>query len=374
MKILYGVQGTGNGHITRARAMAVELKNQGVDVDFLFSGRPADKFFDMAVFGDYRVLEGLTFATQKGRIQPGKTLLRSRPQSLLRDIYSLPLDHYDLVITDFEPITAWAGRLRKKTVIGLGHQYAFHFPIPQHRGSLSQALILKHFAPASISLGLHWHHFDQQVLPPIAPVEKRPCESLRRTYVVYLPFEAPEEIRRLLAPFDDYQFKIYHPEISRRDEGHLAWHPPGRQTFQNDLQRCEGVVCNAGFELASEVLQLGKKLLVKPVLGQSEQNSNALALDLLGYGHVMYILDDRKLASWLKSTCTTRIHYPNVAGAICQWLLAGNYRDKSQLVSSLWQQTQFPDMTAATRTDHQLGGGGNPFNNEGGANFSACPP
>src|SRR5690606_32265718 len=55
MKILYGVQGTGNGHITRTRAMARELGKRSVAVDYLFSGRPADKFFDMEEFGDYRV-------------------------------------------------------------------------------------------------------------------------------------------------------------------------------------------------------------------------------------------------------------------------------------------------------------------------------
>ncbi|MEZ9793074.1 glycosyltransferase family protein, partial [Vibrio splendidus] len=43
MKILYGVQGTGNGHIARARAMAVAFRQQNIDVDFLFSGRDQSK-------------------------------------------------------------------------------------------------------------------------------------------------------------------------------------------------------------------------------------------------------------------------------------------------------------------------------------------
>ena len=61
MKILYGIQGTGNGHITRARVMAKAFKQRNVEVDYLFSGRPADQYFDMDVFGDYRVFEGVTF-------------------------------------------------------------------------------------------------------------------------------------------------------------------------------------------------------------------------------------------------------------------------------------------------------------------------
>ncbi len=53
MKILYGVQGTGNGHITRARAMANALQERDVDVQFLVSGRPKVKLFDMEPFGAF---------------------------------------------------------------------------------------------------------------------------------------------------------------------------------------------------------------------------------------------------------------------------------------------------------------------------------
>jgi uncharacterized protein (TIGR00661 family) len=352
MKILYGVQGTGNGHTTRARAIAAELRKLPVEVDYLFTGRPRDQYFDMDIFGDYRVLDGLTFITGDGKIRPLQTLLNSKPWQFIRDVKSLQLDSYDLVITDFEPVTAWACKLKNKPVVGLGHQYAFLHTIPQHHGSPLQQLILRYFAPASRSLGLHWHHFDQPILPPVAPVAASPQEIQRRHYVVYLPFESIASITKLLKPFSAYHFSIYHPDAASGMEGHLTWHRPGRHTFQHDLHRCEGVLCNAGFELASEVLQLGRKLLVKPVNGQSEQYSNALAIDLLGYGHVMYELDGEKLREWLETACATRIRYPNVAAAICQWLVNGATGDIRELSAALWADTQLPDMTAATRTDN----------------------
>ena len=38
MKLLYGVQGTGNGHIARARIMAAALSQcSDIDVDFVFT-------------------------------------------------------------------------------------------------------------------------------------------------------------------------------------------------------------------------------------------------------------------------------------------------------------------------------------------------
>lgn len=67
MKVLYGVQATGNGHITRARVMAPALKQAGVDVDYLFSGRPADELFDMELFGDYQTRRGLTFTWERAQ-------------------------------------------------------------------------------------------------------------------------------------------------------------------------------------------------------------------------------------------------------------------------------------------------------------------
>ena len=50
-------------------------------------------------------------------------------------------------------------------------------------------------------------------------------------------------------------------------------------------------ITNAGFELASESLHLGKRLLVKPLAGQMEQAVNAMAIDILKLGMTMRILD-----------------------------------------------------------------------------------
>ena len=113
-KIFYGVQGTGNGHITRARVMAKALYAAGFDVTFQFTGRPADKYFDMEIFGDYQVKAGLTFNTNKGQVSYLKTALEAQPISFMRDIKALDLSGYDLVISDFEPVTAWAARRQKK--------------------------------------------------------------------------------------------------------------------------------------------------------------------------------------------------------------------------------------------------------------------
>ena len=109
MKILYGVQGTGNGHLSRARAMAKAFTDSDLEVDYLFSGRPRERFFDMEPFGNFALRQGLTFVNVDGRVDYLRTVLQNNYLCFVRDVFALDLSSYDLVLTDFEPITAWGG-------------------------------------------------------------------------------------------------------------------------------------------------------------------------------------------------------------------------------------------------------------------------
>ena len=351
MRILYGVQGTGNGHTTRARAMAPALAAEGLEVDYLFSGREAEDYFDMEPFGDYALRSGLTMVIESGQIKVLKTLAQAAPLSFIREVRNLDVSPYDLILTDFEPVTAWAGNFSQVPVLGLGHQYAFRYPIPQHRGGLHQRMIMKYFAPAKQALGFHWHHFDMPILPPIAPVQRAGDDKDRDLIVVYLPFEDPQDIEKLLAPYKRYRFVVYHPLSRTPQQDHVQWHLPSRDKFHQHLVRCNGVLCNAGFELTSEVLQLGCKLLVKPVRGQSEQISNAIALRHIGLGYSMSTLDAEHFDEWLGDARGVKVKYPDVARAVAKWIVAGDHEDNSNLAAMLWRKTRFPDKPLFDATD-----------------------
>ncbi len=95
MKILYGVQGTGQGHVSRSRAMAEALNEWPVDVTWLFSGRPREALFDMDVFGDFEHRRGLTFICEGGRIDKWATLRQNNFLQFVRDVRQLDLSDYD---------------------------------------------------------------------------------------------------------------------------------------------------------------------------------------------------------------------------------------------------------------------------------------
>lgn len=340
MKIFYGVQGTGNGHITRARVMAKELHAAGIDVTFQFSGRPADKYFDMEIFNGYQLRTGMTFNTEKGQVNYLKTARDAKPITFIKDVKSLDLSGYDLVISDFEPVTAWAAKNRKIPVLGIGHQYAFNHKIPRKGSDPIADQVIKYFAPADVGIGLHWHHFGQPILPPIIDTPETPKSIIKNKIIVYLPFEDQNEVVRLLSPFKNFQFHVYSPEVVPSQFDHITCNPLSRDGFQKDLYDCAGIINNAGFELASESLQMGKKILAKPLHAQMEQISNAAALQQLGYGHVMNDLDAAVIEHWLHDNHAVHITYPNIAKTLVQWIQDGMPKMDADFIENLWDSVE----------------------------------
>jgi uncharacterized protein (TIGR00661 family) len=337
MKILYGVQGTGNGHVTRARIMAKAFTDAGAKIDWVFSGRPREDFFDMEAFGDFQCFRGLTFQVKSGKILYLKTALTTNLLQLYRDVKKINVEGYDIIINDFEPVSAWAARRAGKKVLGISHQNAFYYDIPKKGNNLFTAWLMKNFAPVTQPIGLHWHHFNQPILPPLIEPSHYANEVFPKHILVYLPFSGLDDIEPQLKTFPDYQFYIYQNVPNSIDNGNIHIRPFSREGFQQDLHKCEGVICSAGFELPSEAIQLGKKILVQPVAGQMEQLSNALALSQLGYGSATNTLDVATIGRWLTLTQPKPVIYPNVSKALTEWLLKTRGEHFEVFQQSLWK-------------------------------------
>lgn len=336
MRIFYGVQGTGNGHITRARVMAKELYKAGIEVDFQFTGRAYEKYFDMEIFNGYQLRDGLTFSSNKGEVSYLKTLLASKPITFVKDIKTLDLKGYDLVISDFEPVTAWAAKSQGVQVLGIGHQYAFRHKIPREGSDPIAEMVMRYYAPVDIGVGLHWHHFGEPVLPPIIETYQESKETIHNKIIVYLPFEDTQEVIAYLSPFKHFEFHVYTSENVSSRLDHILCKPLSREGFQRDLVDCAGIISNAGFELASEALQIGKKILAKPLHAQMEQISNAAALHQLGYGHVMNDMDTAVIDHWLHNAHAVKITYPNTAKILVEWLQSGMPEMTADYVEGVW--------------------------------------
>ena len=350
MKILYGIQGTGNGHITRARAMAKAFAKTDVNVDYFFSGRPANKYFDMSDFDDYRTREGFTFAIENGCVNKLATLKSIRIGQFIHDVKKLDLSGYDLVINDFEPISAWAAKLAKVPCVGISHQASFLTnKVPSRNANMMTRLGLKLFAPASCYLGVHWFPYHQNIIPPFI----EPVKSWQQDYyienkiLVYLPFENPQKIIQMLKHFPEFEFYCYHPQLQNETiNQHIHLRSPCRIGFLNDLVSSSGTIGNAGFELSSEALRYGKKLLLKPLAGQFEQASNAFTLVEAGLATSMSCLNIDIVDDWLSQRGQHAINFPSDPTPLADWLAGGAFDVKS-LSDCLWKNVQLPHFSTS---------------------------
>jgi uncharacterized protein (TIGR00661 family) len=341
MKILFGVQGTGNGHISRSRELVRKLKENGHDVGVIISGRKEEDLKEIEIFEPYRVMKGMTLATYKGRLNYIETMFQLDLVRLMSDILMLDTSGTDLIITDFDPITSMVARLRNIPSMGFGHQYAFRYDVPIARGNIFEKYTLLNFAPARYNAGLHWSHFNQPVFPPVIPASlyaENARVVMKQKILVYLPFEEVLDVARFVTSFDDYEFYIYGKVTENRDEGHLHYRDYSREGFLLDLMECSGVVCNAGFELPGEALHLGKKLLLRPLDGQIEQQSNALAMEQLGYGMATHSLDVSILADWLQKPCRAPLRYARTVEYIAEWIGSGQWEMLQKYTEAAWEK------------------------------------
>ena len=327
MKILYGIQGTGNGHFSRAQEIIPELQKWG-DLDIAVSGQ-SGKFqipLNHPVKYNFR---GISYMVGKrGGIDILKTLNYVRKPTFIRDIRTVPVDRYDVVINDFEPITAWAAKLKKVPCIAVSHQaatFAKEAPKPKLMNPLS-LLAARKIAPFSDYYGFHFESYNEHIYRPlIRECIRQLSPSDRNYYTVYLAPYAPSVIKDYLSKYSDTRFEVFTSFVTEPyHDGHISFMPLANQRFLSSLENCKGVICGAGFELSAEALFLGKKLLVIPLRGQIEQRCNVAALDRLGVYHLKNLGKRGKptFEAFLNDPKTVDVHYPNEIEEIVQKILS----------------------------------------------------
>jgi uncharacterized protein (TIGR00661 family) len=327
MKILYAIQGTGNGHLSRARDIIPILKEYG-DLDILVSGIQSDVNLPFQIKYRFR---GLSFIFGKsGGVDILRTIFSIRPWTTLKEISSLPVHEYDIIINDFEPISAWACKFKKKNCIALSHQAALrspNTPKPQKFDPLGK-IILKIYAPANRYYGFHFKPYNDFIFTPIIRSEIRKLiPKMKGYYLVYLPAYDDNRIVTFLNKIPDVRWIVFskHNKISFQHKN-VSVQPIENDKFVENLANCNGVLCGAGFETPAEALYLGKKLLVIPMKTQYEQHCNAKALEDLGIP-VLLSLTSKYIsfvANWIKNGTQKRIDFPDTTKEIIEIILSQN--------------------------------------------------
>ena len=325
-RILYAIQGTGNGHLSRALDVVPLLQARCDQLDVLVSGPPADLPLPFPV--KYQA-QGMGFVFgKKGGINFVKTFLQFNSATFLHEIRHLPVEGYDLVISDFEPVSSWACKLRNVPCVALSHQSAVVNPAAPRPSSEDVAgrAVLRHYAPSTAQYGFHFEHYAPEISTPVI---RRQVRELRPTneghYTVYLPaYEEEILVERLRYLSRSVSWQVFSKHSQRPAEyGNVHVQPVSGAAFLDSLARSAGVLCGAGFETPAETLYLGKKLLVMPMKQQYEQQCNAAALEEMGVP-VIKSFKDKHLGTvdhWLHQEGTVAVDYPDQTAAIIDQLL-----------------------------------------------------
>jgi uncharacterized protein (TIGR00661 family) len=316
MKILYGIQGTGHGHISRANEL-LPLLSSDAEIDVLISGHN----HQMYLLG-YNTIQkhGISLIyNSKGAVSLFQTARNIRPLTFIQDVHNLKLKEYNLVISDYEPVTSWAAITSGTNCIGLSHQSAFlsdKSPRPEKKSILAEQ-VLKHFAPCSKAIGFHFRRYDKFIEPPI--IRSR-IQSLSPTtgdtITVYLPAFDYQTLSAIFHQIREVRWEIFSPLCSSEyQHGNVTVRPVGNETFLKSLETCFGVLTSSGFETCSEAMYLGKKLAVIPIANQYEQQCNAAALAEIGVRTINKWGSDIivQLRNWIRNDSV--IHLPEFADA-----------------------------------------------------------
>ena len=299
-KILYALNGTGSGHITRARQLIPYLRKK-YDVDILISGK--NNIIDSNLNIKYN-FKGFTFIINKnGRVSYLKSLFGNNLFRFIIDLFRLDVNQYDLIISDFEPISAWASKIKGKSSLQLSHQsslFSKKSPRPKNVDRLAEFFI-KWYSPCDRYIGFHFKNYDSNIYGPLLRdkiINASP--QINDYYVVYLWNYSSEYIISVLSRLQDYKFKVFDSQANKQYAiENCEIIPTGDDVFFNAILNCKGVICGAGFELPAEVLYLKKKLYVIPIGNQYEQKCNAQALIEMGVDS-NEILNKDYLLNWLK--------------------------------------------------------------------------
>jgi uncharacterized protein (TIGR00661 family) len=324
MKILYAIQATGNGHISRAKEI-IPILEKKAQVDILLSGIQSD--IELGHKVKYK-LKGLSFIFgKKGGIDYYQTYTKNRVRKFLEEINSLNIKQYDVIINDFEPVSAWAAKKTNKPCIGLSNQSAvlsMHAPQPLIKDPIG-LFILKRYAPVSKAYGFHFQKYNNDIYTPIIRQEVRNMEtSDLGHYLVYLPSYDDEKIIRRLRVFSSIKWMVFskHSKNSYQKDN-IYVQPIEHDTFLKALASCTGILCGAGFATPSEALYLEKKLMIIPMKFQYEQQCNAEALKKMGVACISSLKKKNLplIEKWLHSNFKVKVDYPDETETILDRIL-----------------------------------------------------
>ena len=298
MRILFGAFAQGHGHFSKAAVLVPLLEARGHDVLVISSGweHPPEGYH----FARHLHFPGLSYAVVNGRTDgPGtiKKWLRDAPR-VLQNMWRLRRIvrefQPDLIVSDFEPLTASPLLQPRCEVVAISRQVALfdrQVQLPETKTfdrRITRSAIRLFTAGADRLLGYHYEPSSFRCVPPIIRAELHGLQPVRENHLlVYNHYDttgsgSPDRLidwsRRSGVPVRAYGY----PEVARGRRANVLFQPPGRNRLLEDMRTARAVVTSAGLTTSLEAFLLNKPVVAVPLPNQWEQAVNAYHLDNAG--------------------------------------------------------------------------------------------
>ena len=297
-RIVYGVSGEGSGHSSRAREVLTHLVRAGHEAKVVSYDRGAKN-----LAGDFDVFEteGLSIRSVENKVSVTRTFtdnLARFPEGVrkLREMRQLCFKDFrpDVVITDFEPMTAYSATHYDLPLVTIDNQHRMRYmryPLPGNlkKDALVTESVIRLIVPKpDISLVTTFYFGDVVnertfLFPPILRREVLDLEPSEGEHVLVYFTHGFETFLEHLRELPRERFVVYGAG-REGTEGNLTFKGFSASGFLEDVASARAVISTAGFTLMTESLFLKKPMLALPMKGQFEQELNALLLQDLGCG------------------------------------------------------------------------------------------
>jgi len=308
--ILYGVNGEGAGHSTRAKEVLTHLRKQGHTLHVASFDRGLRNLSEF----DVTEVFGFRFAYVNNRVRYKRTIAKNlvtmrQAAKSVKQLKELIADwKINLVITDFEPLSCHVGHGMGLPVISIDNQHCLTNVVVsyprQYRGDAAAAKLVTRLMTPHADAYLVLSFFPAPVkkrntflFPPILRQEVLFATPRNGDYVLVYVTSPANELVALLKQVR-YKFVAYGFGIEGQEDN-ILFKKPSMDGFLHDLAGAKAVIANAGFSLVSEALHLGKPYLAMPVKNQFEQTFNAYYLGKMGYGAYWADLNKERVESFL---------------------------------------------------------------------------
>lgn len=276
-KVAYSLNGEGLGHAGRAATLIPPL---AADYDItVFAPDSLDRYLqDKLPTLPRRPITAFLLEKKGDRIRYLSTILANflnilqAPGEILRLARALKAESFQAVISDFEPLLTWAGRLAGLPVLQLNHPGVLLRQKFMGFEGIAARFVAK-LMEGPWTQRLHISFFGGDAGPLVRDSFFAHPQTRGQHFTVYLREGYAATILPVL-------------EKIKEELPGLIWElfPDPLRNYEQSLAGCRALITSAGHQALSEALVLKKPVLALPQTGQAEQQVNARMLEASGRG------------------------------------------------------------------------------------------